>query len=196
LISFQLEPTLFRREFKLPGGIDSNGVLLCRYLVDDGMILYLNGKEILRANMPAEPLSIYSRAARSVGPAICISTNFIQVSNFRSGTNVIAAAVCQANGTPYDIYFGLEAHAFTRITSTLPSDLVSEELVLKQVHHKDANEVVVSWPTNFGGYSLFTKPVFGADPLLPEWLQVKDQTNPYTNSVPGGPSRFFRLKKP
>lgn len=53
----------------------------------------------------------------------------------------------------------------------------------------------MSWPTNFSGFSLVSKAAIGTNDSKPEWTQVSDQMNPYTNSVPTSLNRFFEVKK-
>lgn len=114
----------FRRAFNVanPAAISS---LTVRLLRDDGGIVYLNGAEIFRSNLPDGPISSSTfatlvaedselRAAR-INPALLVA-----------GENVIAVEIHQVNATSTDISFDLEllpdlAPRAPRITITSPA---------------------------------------------------------------------------
>lgn len=196
LIGFQNDPTLFRRTFILPSGLGTNGVFRFRYIIDDGMVLYLNGAEIHRYNMPAGALSSASKALADQNPATCVTNVTIPVRNLRAGTNVLAAAVHQSAAANSDTIFGLEMDAVFLSTPVMPiQEPPTNQLKLSYSYTKATRQLVMSWPTNFSGFSLVSKAAIGTNDSKPEWIQVSDQTNPYTNSVPTSLNRFFEVKK-
>jgi len=85
-------------------------------LVDDGAIVYLNGVEVYRLNMPADPVTASTLASSSVTGAgegvfinvACSAANLIQ------GTNVLAVEVHQVDAASSDIVFGLVLRAESR----------------------------------------------------------------------------------
>jgi hypothetical protein len=197
LIGFQNDPTLFRRTFTLPAGLGTNGVFRFRYIIDDGMVLYLNGTEIHRYNMPAGAVTISSKALGDQNPATCVTNVTIPVRNLRAGTNVLAAAVHQSAAANSDTIFGLEMDAVFLNTPVMPiQEPPTNQLKLSYSYTKASRQLVMSWPTNFSGFSLVSKAAIGTNGSKPEWIQVSDQTNPYTNSVPTSLNRFFEVKKP
>lgn len=74
-------------------------------LVDDGAVVYLNGVELYRLNMPAGPVS-YATPASSPVEASLVETN-VPATHLRPGTNVLAAEVHQVSSTSSDVVFGL-----------------------------------------------------------------------------------------
>ncbi|MEL6104539.1 MAG: lamin tail domain-containing protein [Planctomycetota bacterium] len=96
--------TYFRHEFNL----DTSGVqgVSLRVKRDDGVVVYLNGTEVARSNMPGGPIS-YGTPASAVASddgnnwhEFTIPANLLQ-----SGTNVLAAEVHQISATSSDISF-------------------------------------------------------------------------------------------
>lgn len=197
LISFQNDPTLFRRTFVMPAGFGTNGQFQLRYIVDDGMVLYLNGVEIYRYNMPTGPLTVNSKALTAPDPVTCSTNVSIPVTNLKAGTNVLAAAVYQNGPAPQsDTIFGLEMDGVFLSTPAMPiKDPAPTQLRLTYNWNKATRKLVLSWPTNFSGFSLVTKEEIGTSSSTPDWIQVQDQTNPYTNSVPTSGNRVFEIKK-
>ena len=115
VVSFGPDPvnkhvtTYFRQVFNV---VDSASIsaLALRLVRDDGAVVYLNGSEVLRSNMPPGPITAASPAASTVGG--------VDESNFNSscidpallvdGSNVLAVEVHQANIASSDISFNLE----------------------------------------------------------------------------------------
>ncbi|PYJ00293.1 MAG: hypothetical protein DME25_21070 [Verrucomicrobia bacterium] len=191
MISYQNPPTLFQRTFNLPSSVGRNATLRLRYIVDDGMVLYLNGKEIHRYNMNPGPYSETSKAVNNIDNALCFTNVSVVVTNLLPGKNWLGAGVYQFGTVPpesADTIFGLEMDAVSLRTSPVPADPPTNQLVLTLT--RQASDIRLSWPGGFSGYTLQSKN--NLDPAIP-WLQVSNQSNPYTNSLTGGPPRLFRL---
>jgi len=76
---------------------------------DDGIVVYVNGTEVLRDNMPGGPIAhgtFASTCAADGGDAI--NTFSIPSSAFVAGTNVIAVEVHQCAAVSGDLVFGME----------------------------------------------------------------------------------------
>ncbi len=100
----------FRQRFTFPGS--TNGVTLrLRHLIDDGAVVYLNGREILRTGMPEGPVYPVTEAAREVDNALYEGPFDIPVTNLVSGENLLAVEVHQSSAYSEDVAFGLEAEA-------------------------------------------------------------------------------------
>lgn len=196
-VSFQDEPTLFRRTFDVPGGYGTNGFFRLRHLVDDGMVLYFNGAEIYRYNMPAGALTMDSRATTARNPASCVTDVMIPVSSLRAGSNVLAAAVYQSSSDPvFDTVFGLAVDWVSLRTPVMPiKEPPQNQLRLSYSYYVSPRSLVMSWPTNFSGYSLVSKSALGISNQISTWTQVSDQRNPYTNIVPAISNRLFKVLK-
>lgn len=81
-----------------------------RHVIDDGVIIYLNGIEVLRLNMPDGPVDHLTRASGSVNnagvsEAVAIPTDLLVV-----GKNLISAEVHQRSASSSDVVFGLELY--------------------------------------------------------------------------------------
>jgi hypothetical protein len=105
----------FRKTFVAPVGA-TNAILRLRHVVDDGVVVHLNGIEVHRFNMPAGAITAATQA--SGGHEGAVEGPFEIVVNLIGGTNVLAAEVHQNGTASSDIVFGLEA-AFS-----IPSSIV------------------------------------------------------------------------
>ena len=101
--------TYFRRAFSVTNAsLFSN--LTLRLLRDDGAVVYLNGVEVWRTNMPAGSVTHLTAASVAIGGAD--ETTFVQTtispSLLVNGTNVLAIELHQSGGTSTDISFDLQ----------------------------------------------------------------------------------------
>jgi len=115
--------TYFRTSFTLTEEQKSNGSFMISLLRDDGAVVYLNGQEILRSNMPAGTIAYNSFASTNAdGAEEDTYYNYVvDPSKFVAGTNIIAVEVHQRNLTSSDISFDLELIAQMPNTSNLVS---------------------------------------------------------------------------
>ena len=84
--------------------------LLINLLRDDGAVVYLNGVEIARSNMPTGTVSSSTRAPSAVGAA-AESTYYpftVNTAALRAGVNVIAVEIHQSAPDSSDLSFDLE----------------------------------------------------------------------------------------
>jgi len=104
--------TWFRHEFEVddPGLLDTVTLSLMR---DDGAVVYLNGAEVARDNLPSGPITDDTLANGAVGGG-AESQYFdfsVPPSSLRAGKNVVAVEIHQANKTSSDISFDLALFA-------------------------------------------------------------------------------------
>lgn len=98
--------TYFRHTFVVPEGRAISN-LIVRLLRDDGAVVYLNGVEILRNNMPAVTITSAIFASTAIeDPYFARLT--VNAGQIVGGTNVLAVEVHQASGTSSDLSFDLE----------------------------------------------------------------------------------------
>jgi acid phosphatase type 7 len=101
--------TYFRRAFNVTNASLFNGVTL-RLLRDDGAVVYLNGVEVWRTNMPAGTVGHLTPASVAIGGAD--ESTFVQTTIsptlLVNGTNVLAIELHQSGGTSTDISFDLQ----------------------------------------------------------------------------------------
>ncbi len=105
--------TYFRRTVNI-ANISSFDSIRFNLVRDDGAVIYVNGTEVARQNMPTTTITYTTGAAANVGGAaettIYPSTVscFTPTSPFKNGANVIAVEVHQDLNTSSDLAFDLE----------------------------------------------------------------------------------------
>lgn len=109
----------FRTTFMADGSSAGLRIAL-RPLLDDGAVVYLNGHEIARLNLPDGPLSYSTFASSGVGNAVFSDRVMVAVDRLHQGTNVLAVEVHQASLGSSDVVFGLEASLIEEISPELP----------------------------------------------------------------------------
>ncbi|HKU77455.1 MAG TPA: fibronectin type III domain-containing protein [Pyrinomonadaceae bacterium] len=101
--------TYFRRAFNVTNASLFTGVTL-RLMRDDGAVVYLNGIEVWRTNMPTGSVGFLTPASVAIGGAD--ESAFVQTtispSLLLNGTNVLAIELHQSGGTSTDISFDLQ----------------------------------------------------------------------------------------
>ncbi|MCA9200418.1 MAG: lamin tail domain-containing protein, partial [Planctomycetales bacterium] len=95
----------FRREFTFDGDSDRSALFLSG-TVDDGAIIYLNGREVWRTNMPAGPVTHQTLAsAATVGNQIFLPEVALPGGVLQTGQNVLAVELHQASVNDTDLAF-------------------------------------------------------------------------------------------
>ena len=105
--------TYFRRGFTI-GDPSSISALTLNLLRDDGAVVYLNGTEVARSNMPTGHRVVDHTRARRGGRRRGIAVVPVRrqpVPALTSGTNTIAVEIHQNNGSSSDISFDLSLSA-------------------------------------------------------------------------------------
>jgi acid phosphatase type 7 len=101
--------TYFRKTFSL-GSVNAMGYQV-RVRRDDGLVVYLNGTELWRDNMPAGPITTATLATTGIGgSAESVWSGWVPIdaSLVQAGANVLAAEVHQAAASSSDLSFDLE----------------------------------------------------------------------------------------
>ncbi len=135
VISSGVLTAYFRIDFNLtnPGNLPSYDVNL---LYDDGAVIYLNGSEIGRVNMPGGNPNYSTLASSNSGDNAQVTFN-VPSSSFNNGTNVFAVEVHQNSSTSTDLSFDLEVASPPPITRG------------PYLQNLTSSSVVVKWRTNF-----------------------------------------------
>lgn len=101
--------TYFRRAFNVTNASLFTGLTL-RLMRDDGAVVYLNGVEVWRTNMPTGSVGFLTPASTAIAGAD--ESAFVQTtispSLLVTGTNVLAVELHQSGGTSTDISFDLQ----------------------------------------------------------------------------------------
>ncbi len=183
-------PTIyFRKSFVVPpGAIYTN--LLFKLARDDGAVVYLNGREAYRDNMPAGAITYTTPAASSAADEQTFFPTNIAVSDLQAGANVVAVEVHQINATSTDLGFNLELTASGYLDDT-SRPLISIELA--------DGLIELSWPATYTSWRVYSSPEL----LLPidQWTPVA--VTPViaggrivVSLPPSGLTQFFRLGRP
>lgn len=102
----------FRRSFAVVSPA-SLAALTVRYVRDDGAVIYLNGVEVVRSNMPTGTIGYTTRATTAVsgaGESAWLEAP-IDPALLVAGTNVIAVEIHQQSPSSTDVSFDLELRA-------------------------------------------------------------------------------------
>src|SRR5262249_8288424 len=99
--------TYFRRTINV-GDPAAYTSLIFHYFRDDGVIIYVNGTEVIRNNLAPGAVDYRTLAATATDDGSQQFTNTVASSLLLSGNNVIAAEVHQAAVTSSDIFIDLE----------------------------------------------------------------------------------------
>ncbi len=130
----------FRREFDVDVSF-SEVELLADLLVDDGAVVYLNGVEVYRHNLPPGPVSSTTLATAEVADAAWLRDLVLPADAIRDGRNVLAVEVHQARAEDADFLFGLELTAITTPLETSPVEVLP--ILINEVSSADAQELAV-----------------------------------------------------
>ncbi len=101
--------TYFRKTVNIPNP-NSFGSFTINLVRDDGAVIYVNGIEVVRSNMPAAAITHSTLASTNIGGTAedAVHTYAIPTTYFVSGNNVIAVEVHQDQVTSSDLSFRLE----------------------------------------------------------------------------------------
>jgi hypothetical protein len=127
--SFKHVTYYFRKEFEVVDK-DKYLELEIKLMIDDGAVVYLNGQEVIRQNMPGGDIT-YATFANVIVGTLEISYHLIDASILKNGTNVIAVEVHQCNRTSSDLRFDLKLLSRGRyLHSNFSISSSGEEIVL------------------------------------------------------------------
>ena len=109
--------TYFRHSFTVPDPTNIAKLNL-RLLRDDGAVIYLNGTEVFRSNMPDGAIAFDTRASSAAGDedeSVALHTAAINPALLQVGRNVLAVEVHQAAPDSSDLSFDLELNALGHV---------------------------------------------------------------------------------
>jgi lysophospholipase L1-like esterase len=181
--------TYYRHSFVVPDNVVFTN-LNFRLSRVDGAVVWLNGQEAFRTNMPAGPIAYTNTAAKGTLPqnaCIFYPTN-LAISNLPAGTNLVA----------------VEVHIIgpARITSGMDLELLGMGYLLPPpllTIGLSAGNVLLSWPASNGsGYSLYSTTNL---PAAGSWTLTgaSTQTNGGQITVTQAPdvsAKFYLLQRP
>lgn len=180
--------TYFRHRFILddPSRLLTVTLSLLR---DDGGVVYLNGREVFRSNLPTGTVNFGTLASTAVGGTDerTFFEGDLNAASFGRGTNTLAVEIHQAAPDSSDLSFNLQ------LTALLAPPLVPPALEFNPV----VGGLRLSWPISYVGWHVETASRIAAEAL---W-QPSDGTVQSGNGqqfvvlpLDGG-ERFFRLAR-
>ena len=150
-VSYGLDPsnkhitTYFRHSFEVsdPTAFQTLQIWLVR---DDGAVVYLNGNEIYRSNMPTGTINYQTPAASAVGgdEESAWQHSAIPGTALVAGTNVVAVEIHQANATSSDISFDFDLYGSTAVRFAVLGDYG-----INSAAEGAVSEIIKSWYVDF-----------------------------------------------
>lgn len=118
--------TYFRKRFDIANITAVSDSLILNLRRDDGAVVYVNGVEVIRSNMPAGPINFKTESSTIVSGAdedLFYSTT-VSKNIFTQGTNIIAVELHQRDSSSSDLSFDFEIleQVIARRSCTGPND--------------------------------------------------------------------------
>jgi hypothetical protein len=118
----------FRTTINVSSALLANLIQFRAHLVlDDGAVIYVNGREALRQGMPAGEISWSTFAARVVGDGAVEGPFWLPADLFVPGNNVIAVEVHQNTSTSSDILFGMTLDTDTNLNPIVIAPTITRQ---------------------------------------------------------------------
>ena len=127
-------------------------ILELTHLIDDGAIIYLNGQEVIRYNLPAGPIDADTGGER-VSNAERIGPANLPVDLLKVGTNVVSAEVHNRRATDGDVVFGAELTKGVMTADLIPGTTFrerSEEEWIELYNKGDSTVDLSGWTIRDG----------------------------------------------
>lgn len=104
--------TYFRRAFRV-NDLASLAAVRLQLLRDDGAVVYINGKEVLRSNLPPGPVTHQTRAVTAIDGTQekAYVTASVSLGDLVDGENLVAVELHQSDASDGDASFDLELSA-------------------------------------------------------------------------------------
>lgn len=129
-------PTYYlRKTFNINQTINSSDTFSFNYAVDDGFIVYVNGTEAGRYNMPTGTVTYNTYSTSYAAETPLEGTISVSASLLKKGTNTIAVELHNCSANSSDVYFDAQltgtldgsgtSYTYTEPEITLPSGTVS-----------------------------------------------------------------------
>jgi hypothetical protein len=179
--------TYFRRTFEVAAANVFRSVKL-RLVRDDGAVVYLNGVEVFRSNMPGGAIGSSTPASASLSGGdefIAVETN-LPPTALRNGTNALAVEVHQQNGGSSDLGFDLALDA--------EYESAPQPFQLGIAHA--TNQLALTWPQLSVGYVVQSAPGLQQSN---QWSRMTNLpavvgTNNRVLLAAAGANQFFRMR--
>ncbi len=142
--------TYFRHRFTIgnPALYEQIEVTLLR---DDGAVVYLNGSEILRGNMPAGAIDPSTPAQSAIGgiDETIFQRQTVSASLLHTGENVLAVEVHQNNGASSDLSFDLSMRSLPPSNADAVRFAVIGDFGTQDQNELAVAKLIASWAPQF-----------------------------------------------
>ena len=171
--------TYFRHNFTVANPAAYLGLTL-KLLVDDGCVIYLNGAELVRRNMPVGDVNYTTLASVGVGGTdeTTFFTYALPSSGLVAGENVLAVEVHQASVASSDLSFDLGLTASLQTGSTTIDSVTFGHQVSDVSYGRDSGNPAL--------LKHFAEPTPGAENTTAQVNDIRITGNSVTVSLPGG----------
>jgi hypothetical protein len=133
----------FRTHFNVAPNVNASALDIT-HIIDDGMVVYLNGEELYRFNMPGGTIS-YTTPAGGIGDATYQGPFRVPATNLLAGDNLIAVEVHQNTAGSGDVVFGLRLDAVIVTNSPVLAGLVINEVLANNATLEEPNGSKPDW---------------------------------------------------
>ena len=169
----------FRGAFNWTDPIDPAGKLSLRHVVDDGAVIYLNGREIHRFNIAAGV--VVDATTDASGHENAYEGPYdIPITNLVAGKNVLAIEVHQSGGSSSDMVFGAE------LTATVPIGTPPGGQPVMTIT-RSGGGLQISWTE--GGT------LQSSDIITSGWVDMPGSSPQTITPAAGSRAKFYRVKK-
>jgi hypothetical protein len=171
----------FRQTFNVTGAGDQTN-LVVRMRRDDGGVVYLNGTEVFRGNMPEGPITFQTLAGGAIGSETTFFETNVNPGLLLEGENLLAVEVHQSGPTSSDLSFNLQL-----VGTKAPGPSRPRLSIVRT-----PTGATVFWSGSSAGYRLEQ-----ASSVAGPWAESPTQNNPQNVTIaPGSANRFYRLVNP
>jgi hypothetical protein len=179
----------FRRQFVVPPETFITN-LTFRLVRDDGAVVWLNGREMYRSNMPTTAITYLTPASSAINGAAeaTFYVTTLATTNVYPGTNLVAVEIHQNLPTSSDVSFNLQLEGDGYVIGTTSPALISSE---------SGGQFRVAWPASATGYQLYQSLELGPGASWQPVGGVPTVTNGFNVILipPTNPAAFYRLQK-
>lgn len=119
----------FRKSITLEKAPDANQDFTLNFSVDDGCVVYVNGQEAGRNNMPSGTVSYNTYSSAYAGTQPNDGNIVIKGRFFKKGQNIIAVEVHNSSASSTDLYWDANLSSAQAGTSTSQASIVSTDSI-------------------------------------------------------------------
>ena len=148
IVTYYLEREFTLTEEQLRGSLS----LEMSHIIDDGAVIYLNGVEVERYNLPGGPISATTLASTSIRDARLQGVFELPAANLVVGENRISVEVHQDNPGNSDVVFGLQLVAVSELAPPVETQpIVERDEEWVELFNKGTQEVdLTGWSIDGG----------------------------------------------